>query len=154
MKSKSAYNISRVGQWNTGIKNRPACSPPVTSIGFTGRPTRDWATYNNDLGARFALSAVTGTLDPTKWLTGKRGGNQKMYTDQIIMVLAKLKALLNLPLRGVCGMLEDYVRTHDIVVPIPHYSTVCRRVKTLNWVLPRPKGSDWTMDWFWCIGYG
>ena len=43
-------------------------------------------------------------------------------------------------------MLEDYVRTHDIVVPIPHYSTVSRRVKALKWRMPRPVSGDWTMD--------
>ena len=132
VKSKSAYNISRVGQWNTGIKHRPDYSPAVSPIGFKGRPTRDWSAYNTDLGARFALSGVIGTLDPSAWLTGKRGGNQKEYTDDIIMVVAKLKALLNLPLRGVCTMLKDYTKTHKLVVPIPHYSTVSRRVKALK----------------------
>ena len=68
----------------------------------------------------------------------------RTYTDDIIMVLAKLKALLNLPLRGVWAMLEDYVRTHNVVVSIPQYSTVCRRVKTLRWALPRPVSGDWT----------
>lgn len=146
MKTRTAYALSRAGQRTQPIKYRPAASPPVLPLGFDGRPERDWGVYNGQLGARFALSAVAGSLDPDIWLTGVRGGNRATFTDEAIIVLCKLAALLHLPLRGACGLLADYAASLGIDVEIPHYSTLCRRRRALNWVLPLAPGSVWAVD--------
>lgn len=92
--------------------------------------------------ARAAL-ARRGSLaiwfDPeTQWLaapTGKRG-RQPVFTDTAIQTCLTLKALFGLPLRQTTGMVASLLDLAGLDWPVPDYSTLCRRQKTLTVHIP------------------
>ena len=146
MKTKNRYNLERSGQHVQSNTNRPASSPPVKGLAFTGRPERAWSSYDEHLGSRFVLSAYLNAEQVKFWYTGKHGGNAQTYTDTIIATMVKVKVLLGIPLRGVVGMIKDYFTTLGVEVVLPHYSTLSRRMAKLAVTLPKPCYGDFAVD--------
>ena len=146
MRVKSTYNQSRVGQTGTPKKGRPATSPPVEHIKFTGRVKKALRVYNNELRSRFTLSGLIGDPSKTRWLTGLSGGNANIYTDEYIRVLARVQAAYRLPLRGTEGMVRDYLNGLGINLPVPDFSTISRRMRRLGALAAKAEGSDWAVD--------
>jgi Transposase DDE domain len=74
--------------------------------------------------------------------TGKHGASNT-YTDAAIVAALTLAALTlkvvyRLPLRATMGLLGSLLKLMSLPLPVPHYSTLCRRQKTLQVALPRP----------------
>jgi Transposase DDE domain len=92
--------------------------------------------------ARAAL-ARRGSLaiwfDPeTQWQaapTGKRG-RQPVFADAAIQVCLTLKALFGLPLRQTTGMVASLLDLAGLDWPVPDFSTLCRRQKSLTVHIP------------------
>jgi hypothetical protein len=63
--------------------------------------------------------------------SGKRGRSQ-MFSDQAIQFCLSTKCLFNLPLRQTMSMTQSLLRLTGLDWPIPDYSTVNRRQKTLQ----------------------
>jgi hypothetical protein len=80
-------------------------------------------------------AVLSGWLNQQR--TGKRGASNT-YTDAAIVAVLTLKVVYRLPLRATAGLLASLLKLMDLCLPVPHYSTVCRRQKTLEVALPRP----------------
>lgn len=98
--------------------------------------TTNWYDYNRALARRVSLSIW---FDPeTQWLaapTGKRG-RQPVFTDAAIQTCLTLKALFGLPLRQATGMVTSLLELAGLDWPVPDFSTLCRRQKTLTVHVP------------------
>ena len=98
--------------------------------------TTNWHDYNKALARRGSLSIW---FNPeTQWLaapTGRRG-RQPVFTDAAIQVCLTLKALFGLPLRQTTGMVASLLEFAGLDWPVPDYSTLCRRQKSLTVHVP------------------
>jgi Transposase DDE domain len=98
--------------------------------------TTNWHDYNAALTRRGSLAIW---FDPeTQWLaapTGKRG-RQPVFTDAAIQTCLTLKALFGLPLRQTTGMVASLLDLAGLDWPVPDFSTLCRRQKTLMVHIP------------------
>lgn len=98
--------------------------------------TTNWHEYNAALARRGSLAIW---FDPaTQWLaspTGKRG-RQPVFTDAAIQTCLTLKALFGLPLRQTAGMVASLLELAGLDWPVPNFSTLCRRQKTLTVHIP------------------
>ena len=103
-----------------------------TSWGRRKYRTTNWKAYNAALKARGDLSIW---LDrDMQWLaapTGKRGRCQK-FSDAAIQFCLTIKCLFGQPLRQTLGLVQSLLRMAGLPWPVPDYSTVCRRQKSLN----------------------
>jgi hypothetical protein len=63
--------------------------------------------------------------------SGKRGRNQTL-SDEAIQFCLSIKCLFNLPLRQAMGMTQSLLHLAGLAWPMPDYSTVSRRQKTLQ----------------------
>jgi IS5 family transposase len=69
-----------------------------------------------------------------QWLAqpnGKRGRNQR-YSDAAIQFCLSIKCLFGQALRQTLGLVQSLLRLAQLDWPVPDYSTVCRRQKTLQ----------------------
>ena len=102
----------------------------------TPTKTRNWAQYNGALKARGSLTIY---LDrDMQWLatpSGKRG-RQQLFSDASIQFCLSLKCLFNLLLRQTLGLVQSLLQLTGLDWPVPDYSTLSRRQKTLKVQLP------------------
>ncbi|CAM2178647.1 hypothetical protein BO443_30034 [Burkholderia orbicola] len=59
-----------------------------------------------------------------------------MYSDALIQALLGLKTVFHLPLRALQGFAQSLRDLAFADLPVPNYTTVCRRVQTLQVKLP------------------
>ncbi len=98
--------------------------------------TLNWSAYNAALCERGSLTVWFDPLTP--WhaaLSGKRGG-QPVYSDAAIQACLTVKVLFGLPLRQTTGFVASLLRLAGLGWPVPDFSTLCRRQKTLAVQLP------------------
>jgi IS5 family transposase len=67
---------------------------------------------------------------------GKPGASQT-YTDTAIVCMLTLKAVYSLALRSTQGLMKSVVKLLRVELPVPDYTTLCRRRKRLDVKLPR-----------------
>lgn len=98
--------------------------------------TLNWSAYNASLRERGSL---TVWFDPsTPWHaapSGKRGG-QPVYSDAAIQACLTIKVLFGLPLRQTTGFVASLLKLAGLDWPVPDFSTLCRRQRTLAVQLP------------------
>ena len=98
--------------------------------------TKNWPAYNEALKRRGSL---TIWFDPTMtWdaaPTGKRG-RQPDYSDAAIQTCLTMKVLFGMALRQTTGFVESLLRLIDLDWPVPNFSTLSRRQKTLKVNIP------------------
>ena len=74
-------------------------------------------------------------LDPgMQWLgtpSGKRGRSPK-FSDAAIQFCLSIKCLFGQPLQQALGMVQSLLRLAKLDWPVPDFSTVCLRQKTLR----------------------
>ena len=96
----------------------------------------NWREHNKALKARGAL---TVWLDKDmQWFaapTGQRG-RQPTFSDAAIQFCLSIKCLLGLALRQALGFVQSLLRLAGLQWPVPDYSTLSRRQKTLHVQLP------------------
>ena len=94
--------------------------------------TMNWKAYNAALKARGSLLIW---LDPAmNWhgtTNGKRG-RSPTFSDEAIQFCLSIKCLFSLPLRQAMGMTQSLLQLAGLDWPVPDYSTVSRRQKTLR----------------------
>ena len=94
--------------------------------------TTNWKAYNAALKARGSLLIW---LDPCmNWhgqTSGKRG-RSPTFSDEAIQFCLSIKCLFSLPLRQAMGMTQSLLQLAGLDWPVPDYSTVSRRQKTLR----------------------
>lgn len=52
-----------------------------------------------------------------------------VYSDKLFEILATVRYLLRTPFRQLQGLLEEYIKRRNLKLPIPNFSTLCRRMK-------------------------
>jgi len=96
---------------------------------------RNWPEYNAALVERGSLtvwldeSAMDGWSNRQK--SGKRGASQT-YTDSAVLCILTLQVVNRLPLRATEGFLISLFGLLGLTLPIPDYSTLCRRRQRLK----------------------
>lgn len=93
--------------------------------------TTNWSAYNAALKQRGSLDVW---FDPEmQWLSAPCGrpGRPARFSDSAIELCLTLKALFNLPLRQVTGLVASLLKLAELDWPVPDYTTLCRRQKTL-----------------------
>ena len=98
--------------------------------------TLNWSSYNASLRERGSL---TVWFDPNMaWHaapSGKRG-RQQIFSDAAIQACLTIKVLFGLPLRQTTGFVGSLLKLAGLDWPVPDFSTLCRRQKTLAVQLP------------------
>ena len=98
--------------------------------------TTNWRRYNQALKARGALMIwLDRDLQWPGLASGKRG-RPSLFSDAAIQFCLTIKALFGLALRQAMGMVESLLKLAGLSWPVPDYSTVCRRQKTLKVRIP------------------
>ena len=101
---------------------------------------RNWKQYNQALVQRGSLTlwvdtqALRGWKNPQK--SGRRGASYT-YTASAILCALTLQSVYHLPLRATEGMLLSLFKLLRTKLPVPDYSTLCRRRQSLEVALPR-----------------
>jgi len=100
---------------------------------------RNWKEYNQALKQRGSLTfwldeaALVGWCCQTK--SGQRGASYT-YSQSAIVCALTLQAVYHLPLRATAGLLHSLFQLLGVVLPVPDYSTLSKRRKTLAVALP------------------
>lgn len=103
---------------------------------------RDWREYNRALVGRGSLTIWIDTRSTETWLDRScphRRGRRRTYTDAAILCVLLLREAYHLPLRSTQGLVQSVLRLMQVALPAPHYSTLCRRARSLEITLSAPK---------------
>jgi hypothetical protein len=85
--------------------------------------------------------------------SGKRGRSQT-FSGAAIQFCLSIKCLFNLPLRQAMGMTQSLLHLAGLDWPVPDYSTVSRRQKTLQACHSRTsRGAAPTPSWHACARF-
>lgn len=98
--------------------------------------TLNWSAYNAALRERGSL---TVWFDPgMAWEAAPSGrrGRQQVFSDAAIQACLTIKVLFGLPLRQATGFVASLLKLAGLDWPVPDYSTLCRRQRTLAVQLP------------------
>lgn len=96
---------------------------------------RSWSDYNNTLVQRGSLSLWFDADTIKNWQACQaRGkpGSPKTYSDSAILALSQLRFLFQMPLRMFEGFIKSMFRCLNLDLPVPHYSTLSRRLRKLK----------------------
>ncbi|UQN69453.1 IS5 family transposase [Burkholderia multivorans] len=98
---------------------------------------RNWAAYNAGLINR---GNVTMWIDDAALAnlpdTESARGRPRLYNDALIQALLSLKTVFHLPLRALQGFAQSLRELAFAQLPVPNYTTLCRRAQTLKVQLP------------------
>jgi hypothetical protein len=100
---------------------------------------RNWEQYNDALVRRGSLTLWVDatTLDAWRYQGPPRQGAQLVYSDGAIECLLTLRAVYHLTLRATEGFARSLFGLMGLELPVPDYSTLCRRAKALLITLPK-----------------
>lgn len=98
--------------------------------------TTNWSTYDASLRRRGSL-LVRFDRDMT-WLAERAGkrGRPEAFSDAAIRLCPSVKVLSGLPLRQTSGMVAGLLDMAGLDWPVPDFSTLCRRQRSLNVQIP------------------
>ena len=105
---------------------------------------QNWSAYNKSLKQRGSLTFWFDEKVIQAWEyqgVRKRGG-KIVYSDLAIQTGLVFRNLFGLALRQTEGFVESLVALLEVSLPVPNYSTFCRRNKTLKVELPTRKRDD------------
>lgn len=98
----------------------------------------NWPQYNQALVQRGSLTLWIDEDAIASWFYQgpHQRGAQLVYSDSTILLLLTLKAIFKLPLRMVEGLAQSILQLMSLELPVPDYSTLCRRAAKLSIELP------------------
>lgn len=104
----------------------------------------NWKEYNQALVNRGRITLWFDEESIQKWYheekSGKRGASNT-YSDTAILCGLTLREIFRLPLRATEGLVLSLVELMGLNLDTPDYTTLCRRQKDLEVILPhRPNG--------------
>jgi Transposase DDE domain len=106
---------------------------------------RNWGEYNRALVRRGSLTLWVGEDTLGSWREHERTGRRgcpRTYSAAAILAMATLAEVYGLPLRATRGLLLSVVGLLGLCLPVPCYTTLCRRRRSLRVALPRRRQSD------------
>ncbi len=100
---------------------------------------RNWKQYNDALVRRGSLTlwVERDTLDAWRYQGPPQRGAQFEYSDLAIECLLTLRAVYHMTLRATEGFARSLFDLMGLELPVPDYSTLCRRARTLRITLPK-----------------
>jgi Transposase DDE domain len=100
---------------------------------------RNWKQYNDALVRRGSLTlwVEDTTLDAWRYQGPTQRGAQFEYSDTAIECLLTLRTVYHLPLRATEGFARSLFQLMGLGRPVPDYSTLSRRARTLRITLPK-----------------
>jgi hypothetical protein len=114
------------------MPTRPATTEPVYRI-------RNWSQYNDALVRRGSLTLWVdeATLQAWRHQGPPQQGAQFEYSDLAIECLLTLRVVYHLTLRATEGFARSLFELMHLDLPVPDYSTLCRRAATVRVTLPK-----------------
>jgi hypothetical protein len=111
---------------------RPATTKPTYRV-------RNWKQYNDALVRRGSLTLWVDqeTLQAWRYQGPAQRGAQLQYSDLAIECLLTLRAVDHLTLRATEGFARSLFRLMEADLPVPDYTTLCRRAATVRITLPK-----------------
>jgi hypothetical protein len=106
--AKSRYRISNWPEYEAGLRQR------------------------GDLTVWLSDDAINSWREPPS----RKPGGQRTYSDIAIEAALTVRVVFHLPLRQTEGFLLSLAQLLDLDVPIPDHTTISRRLKKLNEILP------------------
>ncbi|HMB03421.1 MAG TPA: IS5 family transposase [Isosphaeraceae bacterium] len=100
---------------------------------------RNWNQYNNALVRRGSLTLWVDqdTLQAWRYQGPTQRGAQFEYSDTAIECLLTLRSVYHLTLRATEGFATSLLELMLVDLPVPDYSTLCRRAATVRITLPK-----------------
>src|SRR4051794_31905595 len=100
---------------------------------------RNWKSYNDALVRRGSLTLWVDqrTLQAWRYQGPSQRGAQFEYSDLAIECLLTLRCVYHLTLRATEGYARSLLGLMQVDLPVPDYSTLCRRAATVRITLPR-----------------
>lgn len=101
---------------------------------------RKWDEYNKNLIHRGNLQIWISDAALLHWKcneTYQGRGAPKVYSDVCIRISLTIRLLFHLPLRQTQGFIQSLFRMKETNLPVPNYSTLCRRQAKLDVILTR-----------------
>ena len=95
--------------------------------------TSDCSAYNDALKKRGSLLIW---LDKEMTWHAPHEGRPPVFSNSAIQFCLSIKVLFKLPLRQTAGMVASFLRLAGLEWPVPDYSTLCRRQKTVKVQIP------------------
>ena len=98
--------------------------------------TTNWSSYNEAL--RRSGSLLVWLDREMEWLApaSHRAGRPQTFSDAAIQFCLSIKVLFGLALRQTIGMVASLLELAGLDWPVPDYSTLCRRQKTVTIQVP------------------
>jgi IS5 family transposase len=99
----------------------------------------NWREYNAALVQRGSLTLWVDVATIAAWHNHPHSGQPGKpytYSELAITCMATLQVIYRLPLRATQGLLGSVLQLLDLNLPVPHYSTLCRRRQSLAVSLP------------------
>jgi Transposase DDE domain len=98
----------------------------------------NWGQYNEALVDRGSLTLWVdqATLKAWRYQGPAQQGAQFRYSDLAIQCVLTLRAVYHLTLRGTEGFARSLFELMGLDLPVPDYTTLCRRARTLPITLP------------------
>src|SRR3954451_10641880 len=114
------------------MPTRRATEKPVYRI-------RNWKQYNDALVNRGSLALWVDQAALEAWRNQgpTRRGAQFDYSDTAIQCLLTLRAVYHLTLRATEGFARSLLELMGLNLPVPDYTTLCRRAATVRITLPK-----------------
>ena len=108
---------------------------------------RNWHEYNAALVQRGSLEVWMPSDIGSTWYAepAHTRGAQPVYTNGAIEAVLTLREVFHLPLRNTQGFAESIFKQSGIDLDVPDYTTLCRRMTTLEVRLPKQKKEKLTM---------
>lgn len=101
---------------------------------------RNWSQYNESLKKRGSLSLWISEDAIKKWKSPKNprfiGAPQK-YSNDAILCMMMLKVVYHLPYRQLIGFIVQIFKLMGLDLPIPHFTTVADRARSLGSVFKK-----------------
>lgn len=96
---------------------------------------RNWRDYNKSLIQRGSINVWFSDDAIKHWLAEKeegKKGHPVIYSDTAILTAVMIRSVFHMPLRALQGFLTSLVSLMNIELPIPDYTRICRRAKSLG----------------------
>ena len=98
--------------------------------------TTNWSSYNASLRKRGSLLIWVDKDMTLRAPCGGRPGRPPTFSDAAVQFCLSIKVLFKLPLRQTAGMVASLLKLAGLDWPVPDFSTLCRRQKTLAVQIP------------------
>jgi hypothetical protein len=100
---------------------------------------RNWNEYNDSLVRRGSLTlwVEQETLQAWRYRGPSQRGAQLQFSDLAIECLLTLRAVYHLTLRATEGFVHSLFGLMGVDLPVPDYTTLCRRAATVRVTLPK-----------------